>query len=204
MVGVGKVMLAADSDREGEDSGSNLQIESSWATRAATSSSSLGVPQCLRARAICPISSIWLMYTSPRSMLLHTLVIAETMAWFVAGLSAKGTVACILPSGVQTAWTGELVRRNAGAGGAMFSWSESLGSLESGLSGCGKSSSLTWMKRTGGTYMSIGPVVAFVVVWRGGMGSGVIFSLFPKGSSARVEASDMWLEVRVGGRVEKG
>ena len=42
------------------------------------------------------------------------------------------------------------------------------------------------------------------VVMRGGMGSGCIFSLFPKGSSARVEASDMCSEISVDGRVERG
>ena len=44
MVGVGKVMLAGDSDVEGEDSDSSLWIEPSRATRAAASSSLLGIP----------------------------------------------------------------------------------------------------------------------------------------------------------------
>ena len=39
---------------------------------------------------------------------------------------------------------------------------------------------------------------------RGGTGSGFVFSLFPKGSSARVEASDIWVEMSVGDRVEEG
>ena len=38
----------------------------------------------------------------------------------------------------------------------------------------------------------------------GGMGSGSIFSLVPKGCSARVEASEICLEVRVVGRIEEG
>ena len=49
MVGVGKVMSAAGSDREEEDSDSSLQIKLSCVTRAATSSSLLGVLRCLRA-----------------------------------------------------------------------------------------------------------------------------------------------------------
>ena len=36
------------------------------------------------------------------------------------------------------------------------------------------------------------------------MGSGSIFSLVPNGSSVSVEASDIWLEARVCGRVEEG
>ena len=42
-----------------------------------------------------------------------------------------------------------------------------------------------------------------VVVVRGGMGSGLVFSA-AKGSSASVEALDIWLEMRVDGRVERG
>ena len=39
---------------------------------------------------------------------------------------------------------------------------------------------------------------------RGGTGSGLVFSSFLKGSSARVEASDIWVEMRVVDRVERG
>ena len=42
------------------------------------------------------------------------------------------------------------------------------------------------------------------VVVRGGTGSGSIFSSALKGSSASVEASDIWTEKRVDGRVEEG
>ena len=42
------------------------------------------------------------------------------------------------------------------------------------------------------------------VVGRGGMGSGSVFSSVPKGSSASVEASDMYVEMRDCGREEEG
>ena len=43
-----------------------------------------------------------------------------------------------------------------------------------------------------------------VVVVRGGTGSGSVFSLAAKGSSARVEASDIQVDMRVWDRVEEG
>ena len=49
MVGVRKVMLAGGGELEEDDSDSNCRIESSCATRAAASSSSLGIPLCQRA-----------------------------------------------------------------------------------------------------------------------------------------------------------
>ena len=42
------------------------------------------------------------------------------------------------------------------------------------------------------------------VVGRGGMGSGSVFSSVPKGSSASVEASDMYVEMRNDGGEEEG
>ena len=45
---------------------------------------------------------------------------------------------------------------------------------------------------------------AFGVAGRGGMGSGSVFSSVPKGSSAGVVASDMYVEVRDCGREEEG
>ena len=89
-----------------------------------------------------------------------------------------------------------------GTGGAMFSWSELLSSLGMGSSGCGRSLSLIQTKRMGGIGKSTGAVVTSVVASRGGTGSGFIISLFPKGSSTRVEASDMCMELRVDDRVE--
>ena len=103
MVGVGKVMLVGIDVSEGDDSdsSSNLLIWWSHTTSTAASSSSLGVPRCLRARAMQTISSISLMYVSPRSMLLHTLVMVVRRAWLVAASSVKGMAAWVLPSGVQ-------------------------------------------------------------------------------------------------------
>ena len=87
----------------------------------------------------------------------------------------------------------------------MFSWLESLSSLGVGSSGCGKLLSLTWKNVVGvGFCTRSWPEEASGVVEHGGMGSGFIFSLFPKGSSARVEAFDICVEMRVGGRVERG
>ena len=43
-----------------------------------------------------------------------------------------------------------------------------------------------------------------VAVVHGGTGSGSVFSPAAKGSSARVEASDIQVEVRVGDKVEEG
>ena len=95
----------------------------------------LGVPWCQRAQAILTMSSFWPMYASPWLILLQTLVMAETMAWLVVGLSVKGTVACILLSSV---WTGGLLCGTVGTGGVTFSWLESLSLLVVGLSGWGK------------------------------------------------------------------
>ena len=50
----------------------------------------------------------------------------------------------------------------------------------------------------------IGSKGAFGVAERGGMGSGFVFSSVPKGSSASVEASDMYVEMRDCGREEEG
>ena len=80
MVGVGKVMSAEGSDGEEEDSDSSLWIKLSCMMRAAASSSSLGVPQCLRARVIQMISSISPMYVLPQLMLLRTLVMVAKRA----------------------------------------------------------------------------------------------------------------------------
>ena len=142
MVGDGMVMLAGACASEAVDSDpdSSRRIWCSCATSAAASSSSLGVPRCLRARAMRTISSIWLTYASPQWKVLRTRVIAARIAWLVSGSSVMGMAAWVLPSGGQMA---ERLHGISGTGGGMFSWSESLSLLGVGSSGCGKSSSLT-------------------------------------------------------------
>ena len=62
-----------------------------------------------------------------------------------------------------------------------------------------------WTKLAGmGFCMRNGAEGASGVVMHGGMGSGSIFSSVLKGSSASVEASDMWMEKSVYGRVKEG
>ena len=148
MVGVGKVMLegAGVSEEDDSVSGSSRCIWWSHVTSTAASSSLLGVPWCLRARAIQMISLISPTYVLPRSTLLRTLVMAARRAWLVAALSVKGMAAWVLPSEVRM--VGPL-RETACMGGATFSWSESLSSLGVGSSGCGKLLSLMRMKVAG-------------------------------------------------------
>ena len=142
------VMLvgACASEAVDSDPDSNRRIWCSCATSAAASSSSLGVPRCLRAQAMRMISLIWLTYVSPWWTVFRTLVMAARMAWFVVASSVMGMAAWTLPSGVRI--VGQR-RGTSGMGGGMFSWSESLSSLGVGSSGCGKSLSRTWTKLVG-------------------------------------------------------
>ena len=112
----------------------------------------------------------------------------------------------------------ELGRRTAGAGGGMFSWSESLSSLGVGSSGCGKRILATlvdpssqfrrspamrsWIAASCSS-VRIEPSGAFVVAKCGGMGSGLVFSLTPTVGSV-CKASDICVGKRVDGEVEEG
>ena len=104
-----------------------------------------------------------------------------------------------------------------GGVGGMFSWSESLSSLEEGSSGCGKwipvtlvdSSSQTQRNPAMHSWIAVSsscehtkPSGACWVVKRGGMGSGVVFSSTWTVDSV-CEALDMEVEVRVNDRVEE-
>ena len=100
----------------------------------------------------------------------------------------------------------------------MFSWSESLSSLGVGSSGCGKRmlamlvdpSLQIWRNSaicpwTAASCSCVRTELsgASVVVERGGMESGVVFSSAPMVSSV-YEASDMCVEARVDDGVEEG
>ena len=128
--GVAWVSWVGDGGRVG-GSESSYQIWLSLATKAATSSSSLGAPLLCKALVIQMISSMFAIYSSLWWMVFQTHVMAKMVAWLTPGSSVNSTDAHILPCG----WTWGLKLLRLWTEGAKFSWLESLSLLSEGLSG---------------------------------------------------------------------